>query len=235
MRKPLQIACVLGFLACCSCVSQVSDIVWEGRPPWGASHADMLLLQGITDLASRFDKWHHDGFALSALTTLSPGQYINDLIVNARIKQLNKAHSTWKHAGLDVPAVLCMPTHFMKFLMAHQGFDYHAAAMFTDQEALLDWCSHWDTILDCDLLLVPCFVKGASETAVGHWFIMVADLNRQEIVTYDPLMVSGLKVQAYFVLVCYADVVALHCVVQKWVDAHAIYSCVLRSDSCVLG
>lgn len=169
--------------------------MWDGRPPWRAQQGDMALLAGITARAGQLVDWQHAGFRLSSLSTLSPNQRLNDDIVNARIIQLNKSHSRWLLEGLNVPAVVCVPTWFMTKLMEQQVFDYSAAARFASQEALSAWGSHYGTILDCDLLVAPCFIRPYPEaplTAVGHWIITVADLNSGEIIHYDPLMVCCL-------------------------------------------
>jgi hypothetical protein len=144
-------------------------------------------------------------FDLYELRHLAPGAELSMGVVNARVKQLNARTASFLEQGVGVPALLCLPTYFMAKLVPDllggtlHSTKSHAAAKHCIRPELLrrQYCSPWASVLDCGLVLVPCHVPsvpnavafGRGAPVVGHWILLVADLDQQQIFVIDPMQV----------------------------------------------
>lgn len=154
-------------------------------------------------------------FDLHELKYLAPGAELSMAVINARVMQLNARTARCLQQGVGVPAVVCLPSYFMATLVPDlRGEVLHsshssAAAKHQIRPELLQglYCSPWDSCLDCQLVLAPCFVPpvpyevatalGRTRVAVGHWILLVADLDQQQIIIIDPLQVGTADRPAY--------------------------------------
>jgi hypothetical protein len=189
---------------------EVYQVVWGASPPWTASPQAVQLLEGLRARSETYSVnslYQGEGamhrFDLYELRHLAPGAELSMGVVNARVKQLNARTASFLEQGVGVPALLCLPTYFMAKLVPDllggtlHSTKSHAAAKHCIRPELLrrQYCSPWASVLDCGLVLVPCHVPsvpnavafGRGAPVVGHWILLVADLDQQQIFVIDPM------------------------------------------------
>jgi hypothetical protein len=76
------------------------------------------------------------------------------------------------------------------WLSRQQRVDYAAVLKDTLPRALGNAGHGQQSVLDCSLLIAPCYLRGGT----GHWTLVAADLESKTIMYVDPLHVCALVI-----------------------------------------
>ena len=211
--------------------------VWGSYPPWTATTEDLQLLQGIRSHAANYgareDYYGRDrvfNFTLRDLLKLLPGNYLNEDLINTRVRQLNARTSSLLQQGIGIPQLLCFDTWLMQKLLPDErggsGYTrstYQNAAQYMHTTAMRRSISSVSSsgcsILGCQQLLTPCFIPSAPNavatevqeggrvrTSIGHWVLLLADMRALHVYIIDPLQVK-------------------HCIPAQRYGVHSMQSC----------
>jgi Ulp1 family protease len=168
----------------------VQDAPWQASAQMVVRHNDMQRqYQQATEAEQQ--QYLACGITLKSVACLQPGECINATVLGEYMKLLMRKAGQLAAEGRAVKVHIFDPSFMDRlWLSRQQRVDYAAVLKDTLPKALSKVGHGQQSVLDCSLLIAPCYLQGGT----GHWTLVAADLERKTIMYIDPLQVCALVV-----------------------------------------
>jgi Ulp1 family protease len=164
----------------------VQDAAWQATPNMVACYNDMQLQYQQATHEQRQQQFTC-GILLDSIACLQPGKCISGNVLSEYMRRLMRKAAPLAAAGKAVSVHIFDISFMDRLWLSHQQrVDYEAVRRDTLTRALRNAGQLHQSVLDCRLLIAPCYLRGGK----GHWVLVVADLCQKTIMYIDPLQVG---------------------------------------------